>query len=127
MPTTEPANSASGTSDYPSDIDLHDITKEVMAKLKDDYTLLKAYLKIPDHVMVEIEHKYRFSLHNKVFHMLKWWSIYSEHPTKDNLIECLRQTDPTLWAVGKILKLSSESTLSSPPTKRAALCSNESS
>ena len=117
MPLTEAANS----SDYPSEIDLHNVTKEVMAKLRDDYTVLKAYLKIPDDVMAEIEHNYRSRLRSKVFSMLKWWSVRTEDPTKVNLVKCLVEANPALGNVRKILELDTEST-SSPPTKKAALC-----
>ena len=116
MPLT--ANPSNGnTGDCPSETDLHNITKVVMAKLKGNYTLLKAYLKIPEDVMAEIEYMYRFELRKKVFQMLKWWSVHSEHPTKENLVKCLIEADQTLCTVENILRIS-------PPTKKAALCSN---
>lgn len=67
--TANPSNGNTG--DCPSETDLHNITKVVMAKLKGNYTLLKAYLKIPEDVMAEIEYMYRFELRKKCF---KCWS-----------------------------------------------------
>ena len=117
LTSTEPANS----SDYLSEIDLQNVTKEVMAKLQGNYTRLKPYLNIPDYVMAEIDHKYKDELYNKIFHMLKWWIHNYEYPTKKNLVKCLVETDRTLWTVENILKLGAQGILS-PPTKKTALC-----
>ena len=38
----------------PSDIDLEEVTKEVMGKLRDDWVKLQSYLGIPDDVMYEL-------------------------------------------------------------------------
>ena len=39
----------------PSDIDLEEVTKEVMGKLQDDWVKLQSYLGIPDDVTYELE------------------------------------------------------------------------
>ena len=77
----------------PSDIDLEEVTKEVMGKLRDDWVKLQSYLAIPDDVMYELEHE--GSERNKIRALLKRWrNMYDG--SRAQLAECLQNADQRL-------------------------------
>jgi len=77
----------------PSDIDLEEVTKEVMGKLRDDWVKLQSYLGIPNDVMYELEHE--GSERNKIRALLKQWrNMYNGN--RAQLAECLQNADQRL-------------------------------
>ena len=84
----------------PSDIDLEEVTKEVMGKLRDDWVKLQSYLGIPDDVMYELEHE--GSERNKIRALLKQWrNMYNGN--RAQLAECLQNADQRLHGAVKLL------------------------
>jgi len=84
----------------PSDIDLEEVTKEVMGKLRDDWVKLQSYLRIPDDVMYELEHE--GSERNKIRALLKQWrNMYNGN--RAQLAECLQNADQCLHSVANLL------------------------
>ena len=84
----------------PSDIDLEEVTKEVMGKLRDDWVKLQSYLGIPDDVMYELEHE--GSERNKIRALLKQWrNMYNGN--RAQLAECLRDADQRLHGAASLL------------------------
>ena len=84
----------------PSDVDIEEVTKEVMGKLRDDWVMLQSYLGIPDDVMFQINHER--SERNKIRTMLKYWRHMSSGSLTE-LAECLRKADPRLHRAAEFL------------------------
>ena len=84
----------------PSDVDIEEVTKEVMGKLRDDWVMLQSYLGIPEHVMYQLEHER--CERNKIRAMLKEWRNMSSG-SRAQLAECLRKADPRLHHAAELL------------------------
>lgn len=114
--------------DYPTDVELEEITKEIMGKLQHDYVKMKAYLEIPDDVMLEIEAA-EPTLRRRVCCMLMEWRKRSKDGSRARLAERLRAADLRLCtAADKLLSgeykllpdsASSVSSLSSTGARKA--------
>ena len=70
----------------PSDVDIEEVTKEVMGKLHDDWVMLQSYLGIPEHVMYQLTRE--TCERNKIRAMLKEWRNMSSG-SRAQLAECL--------------------------------------
>ena len=89
--------------DEPTDEELEDITKEVMGKLGENYTILYSFLRIPAYVVAEIEGEP--SLRRKVHKALQTWrSLNSGHATRAELAGLLKKTDRSLNAIATKLE-----------------------
>lgn len=84
----------------PSDVDIEEVTKEVMGKLRDDWVMLQSYLGIPEHVMYQLEHER--CERNKIRAMLKEWRNMSSG-SRAQLAECLRKADLRLHRAAELL------------------------
>ena len=84
----------------PSDVDIEEVTKEVMGKLRDDWVMLQSYLGIPEHVMYQLEHER--CERNKIRAMLKEWRNMSSG-NRAQLAECLQKADPRLHRAAELL------------------------
>ena len=84
----------------PSDVDIEEVTKEVMGKLRDDWVILQSYLGIPEHVMYQLNHDRHER--NKIRAMLKEWRNMSRG-SRAELAECLQKADPRLHCAAELL------------------------
>ena len=84
----------------PSDVDIEEVTKEVMGKLRDVWVILQSYQGIPEHVMFQI--KQENCERNKIQAMLKEWRNMSRG-SRAELAECLRKADPCLHRAAELL------------------------
>jgi len=46
-----------GRIDIPTDEDLHEVAKEVMVRMREEWPLLQGHLDIPDHIMLDVLHQ----------------------------------------------------------------------
>ena len=93
------------TLDFLTDKDLEEVTKIIMGTLNRDWTILLAYLGIPEHLKPVIDDQ-RLTLRQQIMKLLtKWRNLQEDRSTlRSVLADKLLEADPSLHEAASFLR-----------------------